>query len=415
MTTQRLAEILGIDEWPVEYSEEFERFNREWSDIQTLPLFDFNGFHTLCEEGFIDAACEGDVTECLRRIQADEELAFALQCVYYCLCEYRLPSENEFYKEPAPPSLGDYRFTFAMILLQKCLIRGVLKARERGISEDLIAQHRGAANGDRLNGTGPFGTPNMFHWRTVCSFATMYSLGAFRFEPERVPPGYRMLRRKSDQKLLMLYTAARDFDEFGQFAWSKETVAFSSHDAVGRYDGYIIAPDGRVLNQYVTLSEDEWEVAFDGGDTALSFHIPSDIPYNIEAAADSFCQASAFFKQYYPDMNVRSVQSYSWLYSPQLTAMLPEQSGINRFNRNVYLAPVPSGPDGFYSFVFKCSADEFDLDTVQTDTSLKRGFVSFVKNGGRVHNGFMYWPFDDVSRLGEHAQEMVAFDMILDT
>ncbi len=411
MTAERLAKVLGIDEWPVEYAAVLERFNKEWDGIRTEPLLNTDELKALAKEGFVAEECLEDVFTCLEMIQADEELCFALQVLYYALCVYRLPSENEFYKEPAPPSLGDYRFTFTMIVLIKILMHGVVKARERGIPEELIAQHKGAANGDRLDGTGPFGAPNMFHWRTVCSFATMYSLGAFRYEPERVPPGYRMLRRKADGKLLMLYTLARDIDEYGQFAWSAEMVVFSTKAACGQLDGYVITPDGRVIDRYVSLSDEEWEVAFDGGDTALSFHIPPDIPYTVENAAASFRQAVEFFARYYPDMNVRSVQSYSWLYSPQLTQMLPETSGINRFNREIYLAPVPSGPDGFYSFVFKTDAASFDLDTVETNTSLKRGFVSFVKNGGRVHNGFMYLPAADVHRFDENAHELYVTDI----
>lgn len=411
MTEQRLAELLGIDEWPAEYTQELERFDNEWESIRSLPLLDKETLYALADEGFVAQECLEDVFACLEKIKADEELCFALQAVYYMLCEYRLPSENEFYKEPCAPSLGEYRFTFTMIILIKCLMRGVAKARERGIPEELIAQHKGAANGDRLDGTGPFGAPNMFHWRAVCSFATMYSLGAFRYEPERVPPGYRMLRRKADGKLLMLYTAAREFDEFGQFIWSAEQTVFTSKESKGRFDGYVITPDGRVVDRYVSLNGDEWEVAFDAGDTALSFHIPPDIPYNAENAADSFKQAVEFFTKYYPDMNVKSIQSYSWLYSPQLALLLPETSGINRLNKELYLAPVPSGPDGFYSFVFKTDAANFDLDTVEADTSLKRGFVAFVKNGGRVHNGFMYLPAADVHRFNANAHELYATDL----
>jgi len=406
MDAQRVAQVLGIDEWPAEYTALLDRFQGEWETIRLLPLMDRQSLNALADEGFVAKECLQDVYTCLDKIQADDELHFAFQLLFYVLCVYRLPSENEFYKEPAPPSLEEYRFTFTMTLLIKILVHGVVKARDRGIPEELIAQHKGAANGDRLDGTGPFGAPNMFHWRTVCAFATMYSLGAFRYEPERVPPGYRMLRRKTDGKLLMLYTAARNIDEFGQFAWTDDMVVFTTKEAVGTHDGSVITPDGRIIDRYVALSEEEWEVAFDGGDTALSFHIPPEIPYTIENAADSFRQAVTFFNKYYPDMNIRSIQSYSWLYSPQLVELLPETSGINRFNRELYLAPVPSGPDGFYSFVFKTDASSFDLDTAPTDTSLKRGFVSYVKNGGRVHNGFMYLPASDVSRFDAQAHEL---------
>lgn len=409
MTTTRLAEVLGVPAWPEDYQKDFDRFQSEWEGIRTRPLLDWDAVKALADEGFINPDMLPDAEACLEKIASDEELHFALQCVYYALCVYRGPHQNELYIDPAPPSLAEYRFTFPMIVLMKCMVQGIENARRHGVPEALIAQHKGAANGDVCEG-GHYGTPGMFHWRCVCSFCTMYSLGAFRYEPERVPPGYRMLRRKADGKLLMLYTTARRFDEFGQFASSDEQVVFESVDAVGKTDGYVILPDGRVIDRYVALSEDEWEVALDSGDAALSFHIPPSIPYNVQAMGDSFRQAIDFFRTYYPDYNVRSIQSYSWLYSPQLKDMLPETSGINRLNRELYLAPVPSGPDGFHCFVFNTGSASFDVDTAPTDTGLRRAFVAFVKNGGRVHNGFMYFPASDVGRFCDDAHTLYAWD-----
>ncbi len=408
MTKERLAEVLGVAEWPCVYDEVLSRFCAQWDDIKKEPIVDFEKLGQLVNDGYIAAEGVSDIKACVALIEADEELHFAVQCLYYALCVYRGPYENELYIDPVPPSLGDYRFTFPMIVLVKCLIHGIEDGRRRGVPEEMLSQHKGAANGDVCEG-GHYGTPGMFHWRTVCAFGTMYYTGAFRFEPERVPAGYRMLRRKSDGKLLMLYTAPRDFDEFGQFASAPDQTVFSSCQAVGETDGYLIAPDGRVLDRYVTLSSDEWEIAFDAGDTALSFHIPADVAYTVDTLQDTMKKAVAFFEKYYPDYQVKSVQSYSWLYSPQLVQMLPETSGINRLNRELYLAPVPSGADGFYSFVFK--TDDFDIETAATDTSLKRGFVSFVKNGGRVHNGFMYFPAADAARFDANARELYAWDM----
>ena len=410
MTKESLASVLGVEAWPEEYEVLLERFNDEWDTIKEQPLLDMQAARKLAEEGFIAPEQFSDAEECLELMENDESLAFAFQCLFYVLCVYRGAHENELYIEPVPPSLGEFRFTFSMVLLMKILIHGVEKARARHIPEELIEQHKGAANGG-IGEEGRFGTPGMFHWRVVCAFATMYQLGAFRYEPERVPPGYRMLRRKADGALLMVYTAERSFDEFGQFS-SPEHAAFVSKLSVGKTDGYLVHPNGSVVDRYVALPEDEWETAFDGGDAALSFHIPSGIPYHIEALCDSFEKAIAFYSEYYPDLPVRSIQSYSWLYSPQLTSILSTESGINRLNRELYLAPVPSGADGFYSFVFQTDSASFDLQTAPTDTSLKRGFVSFVKNGGRVHNGFMYFPAADVGRLCEDAHRLYAWDIL---
>jgi len=411
MTKQKLAEVLGVDEWPASYDAEFERFQSEWHQIKDMPIVDWEAVSLLSEEGYIADEGIADMKTCVEKVLSDESLHFALQCVYYALYEYRGAHQNELYIDPAPPSLGDYRYTFSMVILTKCLVKGVLKARERGIPEEMIAQHKGEANGGPLDGNGPYGTPGMFHWRSVCAFATMYQTGILRFEPERVPEGYRMLRRKCDGKLLMVFTAPRRIDEFGQFASCDEHTLFTIPQAENDLSGSVISTDGRVLDQFVSFTGDEWEKVFDAGDAALSFHIPPDVAYNVTNIVDAYKQAVEFYTTYYPDLPIRSIQSYSWLYSPQLTSMLSENSGICRLNRELYLAPVPSGPDGFYSFVFKTDASSFDIDTIEADTSLKRGFVAFVKNGGRVHNGFTYFPVDTVCKLNDHVHEWYATDV----
>ena len=110
MTAERLAQVLGIDEWPAEYALVLERFQADWESVRTLPLLDAEALNVLVADGYVMEECLEDVFTCLDKIKADEELQFAFQALFYALCVYRLPSENEFYKEPVPPSLEEYRF-----------------------------------------------------------------------------------------------------------------------------------------------------------------------------------------------------------------------------------------------------------------------------------------------------------------
>lgn len=123
---------------------------------------------------------------------------------------------------------------------------------------------------------------------------------------------------------------------------------------------YMIRPDGVLLNQQVTLSPEKWEPVYCAGDMALSYHIPGNIPYHVDMMKETFQEAVAFYQKYFPDIELKGIQCYSWLYSPQLRFMLSEESGINRLNSHLYLCPVPSGPDGFYSFVFHTDTAHFD-------------------------------------------------------
>ncbi|MBQ9414853.1 MAG: hypothetical protein IJU16_06995 [Clostridia bacterium] len=409
MTMQRLCEILCVDNlYHAKYDADLERFTKEWDAIKSQPLLDREGLDVLARDGYIDAACLPDVDACLAKIEADEELAFALQFVYYALCAYHKPWQNELYADPSPAALGDYRGTFAYILLLRVLQKSIADLRARRVPEDALDQMKGVADCGRGE---PWGLGGMFHWHISCSLGTMFYQGMFRYEICEMPEGYRMFRRKADGKLLALWAGERRFDAEGQFTWDDAQTAFRTAAPASDRDGWMIRPDGVVVNRYVTLSKEEWEPAFCEGDVALSFHIPPKCRYTIEAAKETFQQAVAFYQTYFPEISLRGIQAYSWLYSPQLSAIMPPESGINRFNHYLYLCPVPSGPDGFYDFVFQTDAEHFDPDTAPTDTTLRRRFVEYVKAGGKAHNGFMYLPTADVDRLGEKPENLYAWDL----
>lgn len=408
MTVERLQEVLGIEDLPAVYTDLLPRFEQEWKDICTQPLFEREAVEALIDEGFIDGACMPDVNACLEKIEAEEELRFALQYLYYVLCVYRRPWENEFYRDPAPSALGEYRYTFAYIILLRCLQKSVSDVRRRGMPETAVAQLKGAADCGRGE---PWGLRGMFHWHMSCALGTMFFVGLFRYEIERMPEGYRMFRRKADGKLLLLWAGERRFDKYGQFTHLDEHTAFRTKEPVGTTDGNLIRPDGVVTDRYVVLDEREWEEVYVQGDMSLSYHIPSKASYTIEAAKESFMQALDFYHRYFPEICFKGIECYSWLYSPQLKELLPKESGINRFNDKLYISAVPSGADGFYTFVFQTNEADFDPKTAPTDTLLRRRFVEFVQKGGRAHNGFMFLPVQTVPRLGEDKAELYAWDL----
>lgn len=411
MTPERLLNLLGINELPERYGPGLERFQEEWPQIKKLPLLEMDQMEQLAQEGFIDASCFSDVQDCLEKLKADEELAFTLQFLYHMLCVYGKPWDNDLYLTPAPPLLGEYRYTFALILFLRTLYKGVAEDRERGIPEEMISQMKGAFNDATGNCREPWGIRDGFHWNMSCVMGTMFFVGTFRYELMEMPPFYRLYRRRRDGRLLALYCGEARIDKQGQFTHLDDRTDFRTEASQSDWDGYLIRPDGVLLNQRMTLPQEEWEPVYCAGDMALSYHIPGNIPYTVDTLKETFRQAVAFYRQYFPDIDLKGIQCYSWLYSPQLRYMLPAESGINRLNSLLYLCPVPSGADGFYCFVFHTDAEHFDPDTIPADTSLKRGFIQFVRQGGQAHNGFMYLPVADVDRLGASGRELYCWDL----
>ena len=414
MTMERVLEVLGTPELFERYTPGLERFNAQWTPGEKEPVLETAKLGWMAEQGFIDSACFEDVDTCLKMVAADEELDFVLRFLADMLFISGKPWDMDVYFTPSPPALGKYGPTFALILFLCALEGGVTRARRHGIPEDMVAQMKGPFFD--ITGGKPdpvWGARGGFHWNVSCSQGTMFFVDTYRYELHTMPDGYRLYRRRSDGKLLTVYTAANRFDEFGQFAWSDEQVAFRTEAFGKKPGGYPIHPEGRVVNRPLELSEDEWEPVFCEGDRSLSYHIPSKIPYTIESLQHSFQEALEFYKKYYSKLNVRGIQCYSWLYSPQMREIMSAGSGINRLNSHLYLSPVPSGPDGFYEFAFHTEG-EFDPDTAPADTSLQRGFIDYIRKGGRVHNGFMFLPAADVPRLCDDPRSLYCYDLFED-
>ncbi|HBL84133.1 MAG: hypothetical protein A2Y17_12775 [Clostridiales bacterium GWF2_38_85] len=403
MIYQDILNILGINVLPEYFEPCFNEFKEKFeSGLKDEEFITDDTLNLLAEQGFINPDCIGDVTNCLEKIQSDSELDFTIKYLYFVICEKRNPWENHLYITPAPEKLGDERFVFPLILLIKVLDKGMKNARQSGIDESYIAQLKGVvayATHDRSEQR--WEVRNIYNWHLNSAMGMMFLIGRIKYEPSMIDENYLGLRRKADGKLLFVYKNTADINEYGQFCRNEAVVDFKT--SYSETDSEIIAnpihPSGKILMEKVRLNKTEWEVAVKGGDMALSMHIPSGEGYNAEQIGKSFREALVFYKKTFPALEIKCFVCYSWLYSPQLTELLPETSGINIFNRKVYLCPVPSDESGFYTFVFR--TDNFDHETADTSTTLKRNFVAFLKSGRRAHNGLLFYPVSMLDRFGE--------------
>lgn len=124
-----------------------------------------------------------------------------------------------------------------------------------------------------------------------------------------------------------------------------------------------------------------------GGDVnestpALSVHIPDFMgPMSEEACDDSFAQARTFFPRYFPEEQYDYAICHSWLLDPNLKNYLRPESNIVRFQDRFHLAGQGwDSTDGIMQFVFGRTAR--DINDVPQDSSLQRGVVQHIRQGG---------------------------------
>jgi GNAT-like C-terminal domain/N-acyltransferase N-terminal domain len=113
----------------------------------------------------------------------------------------------------------------------------------------------------------------------------------------------------------------------------------------------------------------------------LSTHIPATGPLTPESVDDSFRQASRFFAEHFPEYQTRFFHCCSWLLDPELTAALPPDSNMARFQQRWerYGEPMRGDADALF-FTFYRRGD-VDLDALPRETTLQRALIDRLKAG----------------------------------
>lgn len=118
-------------------------------------------------------------------------------------------------------------------------------------------------------------------------------------------------------------------------------------------------------------------------DPILSVHIPSDAALSRAELDHSYALASSFFsaRSLCPWGPPKAVLCESWLLSPALDALLPENSGIRQFAGDYQRFFTDQEDDSFYRWLFHTLEANTDLPE---NTALQRRAKAFLEQGGSI-------------------------------
>ena len=130
----------------------------------------------------------------------------------------------------------------------------------------------------------------------------------------------------------------------------------------------------------------------------LSIHIPDFMgPMDHDTCSESITQAQHFFATYFPDWPVHFGICNSWLLDPRLKTILKPQSNIIRFqDRFTLTEDAYDASDSVMQFVF--GKHVRDIDTITPNSSLERGIIEHLRNGGRWEGREGWFALDSASR-----------------
>lgn len=124
------------------------------------------------------------------------------------------------------------------------------------------------------------------------------------------------------------------------------------------------------------------------GDTTVDVHIPSSGPLEQKACQDSFAQAEAFFRPYFPGKPIPLVCT-SWLLAPYHREILPPDSGIRQFMEFFDVAETMDiGTEDLWR-IFG-TTDFSNPEHLPAETLLQRAYIDRLKKGEPFLSGRGY-------------------------
>ena len=248
--------------------------------------------------------------------------------------------------------------------------------------------------GNHIRGQGTFGIyASQFVWLATYLVQPYVRLGRFEYQLHPYGGGVCVWRRIADGQVLALAEDGTRVAEDGLLlpgeapATSGWTVRLEETPAA--ISGFPVDPAGRILRTLVRLDRAAWTPCFRKGATVLDLHIPAGGGMSWDAMADSFRQALDFFPRYHADQAFAALVVSTWFMDPRLADLLPAEAHPLRFQRAVYLYPVPPSPGSLW-FVFLRDTATADPASLPRDTSLRRRLAAFLESGRRWNGGGMF-------------------------
>lgn len=231
-----------------------------------------------------------------------------------------------------------------------------------------------------------------------------FRLGRLEFWLKPFGENIRVFRRRSSDEVAALAPEGERFDAQGfmpvESAPAAEGDWLSTYqETPGWVEGNPILPTGRAVSTLLRLNLGEWERVLEPGRWVLDMHIPAGGKMSPEAVRESMMTAREFFAKYFPDKTAAGFVCWSWIFSPVLDQILPEESNLVKNMHEVYLFPYASDPQDGLGFVFY--QDNIDLTTAPRKTSVQRAFLDYLLAGKNWRAGGMFYLMDDLDDYGK--------------
>ena len=265
-----------------------------------------------------------------------------------------------------PPKEGERARNLAPILALASLTEGAEREMTaRGIGKEMQASVMRAYYRMVCAHREQFGflalRPLHFFWSRHYLRPDIYKLGSLEFEITRMPAGDGLFVSQKTGEQVALRHARLE---------------------AGAYCGTVPLRGGEE-GEPRTLPEGEYTPVAFSGDEILSVHIPEGARVDPATCRRSFAEALAFFKDHYPERQIRAFFCRSWLMDPELADVLPEGANILAFQRLFLRYPTPANGREVFTFVHPQPFSSYE--ELPENTTLMRGLKRRYLEGRPIY------------------------------
>jgi hypothetical protein len=374
----------------------------------TSPFLDAREIARNCADANLDEAATQSLLDLAQRISADPDLRSMSSAVHHIVYE-----TSEDYT--AAISRADAAFGTEADLLHALLVLDSMRlVRERqqarGVPGEIawaVNQRHAVAWLNRAIATnGHAGISDWIPgWMRTIGSGELYRLGRIEFILREWDYPFRVYANSQTHEVIVLAETGQHFTPdgylVGKTTWTSTLI--ETDDAV---IGIPISPRGHALPQSVRLPRSEWRMVLGQGDPVLDMHVPGEGALTLDALRDALIQAESFFEQYHPEGPFVAYACDSWIFSPQIEAMLPPESNILRWQHEGYLFPADDDEGSFLLFTFGSAT--IDLATAPQDTRLRRAIIAHLAGGGELRSGRYMLLRTDLSHFGAQPYRQVS-------
>jgi len=127
-------------------------------------------------------------------------------------------------------------------------------------------------------------------------------------------------------------------------------------------------------------------------------HIPAGGGMTLDACGHSMREGVEFFKTHL-QKTPAAIVCDSWTFHPGLEDILPADSNLVLYQKELYLYPIPTNPESGLWFIFL--RDKVDPATAPRHTSLQRAILDHLAGGGVWGgSGGMFFLAEDLPEFG---------------